>query len=77
MHSALEWAHSYIEVELRRFHRGNEVTQRQLERSRERIELSIELLEMPVPQLWHPKPPRSKGAASSTCAKATPTSLPY
>jgi hypothetical protein len=52
-----DWVEKYIAAKLEKLREGNERTRQQLRKSVAQIALSEELLKMPVPKVWPPKPP--------------------
>ena len=55
-----EWLERYLEARRKRLREGTELTHRMLNRSREQIALSAELLKFEVPVVWHPEPPKQE-----------------
>jgi len=51
----LEWIAKYVAVKIDRVRAGNLLTQEQLRKSFKHIALSEDLLNLPVPKVWHPE----------------------
>ena len=52
MPDTLEWVERHLAAKLDRLRRGNDLTVEMLRRSRECIDLSLELLKIDVPKAW-------------------------
>jgi hypothetical protein len=53
-----EWIEQHVAPVRKRTRRGAELTQRVLQRSYERLEISEALLRTPLPGVWHPQRPK-------------------